>query len=206
VKRSFVAVSAGVATAAVASLLAHEASANPPPPKILPDPPVAAPAKDEAPNVVRKHEGVCFSFYPSGGTLAVACPSELFTEPLGEAILKNASGRCQYVPFQSGGPGRTGYLDKCPAMLGEVAKAGVIPESTTKLLQELAASREKSDETPMDPPQPARLETNAPQQVGCGGCATAGLGRDPAASLIVGALGATAARRRVGSRRRRNRV
>jgi MYXO-CTERM domain-containing protein len=190
VKRSFVAVLPAVA----ATLLAHESSANPPPPKLLPDPPVTAPTKDEAPTVVRKHDGVCFAFYPAGGTLPVACPAELVTEPLGEALLKNPSGRCQFIPFQSGGPGRAGYIDKCPAMFSEIAKSGVIPDESIKLLQQAAATREKEHVPAMDPPLPARLETTPPQEVGCGGCATNRA--DPKGATILGVVVVVAARRR----------
>jgi uncharacterized protein (TIGR03382 family) len=168
VKRSFV-----VVGAAVGATLAADGAANPPPPKVLPDPPISAPAKDEMPTVVRKHEGICYAFYPAGGTLPIKCPKELIVEPIGEAILKNPSGRCQYIPFQSGGPGRAGFLDKCPELFAQVGKANVIPDEAKKLLQELAASRESHDDTQwVDPPQPARLDTTAPQQVGCTGCAT----------------------------------
>jgi MYXO-CTERM domain-containing protein len=168
VKRSFITVLPAVA----ATLVAGESSANPPPPKVLPDPPVSAPTKEEAPNVIRKHEGICFAFYPAGGTLPVACPTELVVEPIGEAIIKNSAGRCQYIPFQAGGPGRTGNLDKCPVAFEQLAKSGVIPDESIKLMQQALAAR-KSDEVPaMDPPLPARLETTPPQQVGCGGCAT----------------------------------
>lgn len=172
----------------------HEASANPPPPKILPDPPISAPTKDEAPTVVRKHEGVCYAFYPAGGTLPVTCPAELTPEPLGEGLLKSPSGRCQFIPFTSGGPGRTGYLEKCPPIFSEVATAGVIPESATKLLQALAASREKPDEPWVDPPQPARLDSTAPQQVGCGGCSHSP--SSPSGAIAAVALVALVERRR----------
>jgi MYXO-CTERM domain-containing protein len=193
VKKTFVV----VVPAVVAAALAHDAAANPPPPKVLPDPPISAPAKDEAPTVVRKHEGVCYAFYPAGGTLPVKCPVELIPEPLGEAILKNPSGRCQFIPFQSGGPGRAGYVDKCPAIFAEVGKAGVIPEAATKMLQELSASKEKADEPWVEPPQPARLDTTAPQQVGCGGCA-ASSGAPHGAIAAIAGLAVLALRRRRG--------
>jgi MYXO-CTERM domain-containing protein len=196
VKHSFV----RVFPAAVATLVAHEAAANPPPPKVLPDPPVAAPTKDETPNVVRKHDGVCFAFYPAGGTVPIACPAELVTEPIGEALLKNANGRCQFVPFQAGGPGRVGYLDKCPALFEQVGKSGVIPDESIKLLQEAAAAREKDNVPAMDPPLPARLETTPPQQVGCGGCATS---RSSASDGAMLGLGAVALGARLRKRRRR---
>jgi hypothetical protein len=190
VKRSFVVVSA-----AVGATMVGEAAANPPPPKVLPDPPISAPAKDEAPTVVRKHEGVCYAFYPAGGTLPMTCPRELIVEPLGEAILKNPSGRCQFIPFQSGGPGRSGFMEKCPEVFSQVGKAGVIPDEATKLLQALAASREANDESAYaDPPQPARLDTTAPQQVGCGGCGTSP--RSASGSVAALSLLALAARRR----------
>ena len=191
-KRSFVIVSAGVTLAGVS--MVGEAAANPPPPKVLPDPPITAPAKDETPTVVRKHEGVCYAFYPAGGTLPLRCPKELIVEPIGEAILKNPSGRCQFIPFQSGGPGRAGFIDKCPELFAQTAKAGVIPEAATKLLQELAAAREGDTPVWSDPPQPARLDTTAPQQVGCGGCASSGA--SPGGSLAATVLLGLAVRRR----------
>jgi hypothetical protein len=149
---------------AVAIGIAGEASANPPPPNELPDPPLTAPTKDEAPTVVRKHATHCWAFYPSGGSLAIECPPELATEPLGEALMKNASGRCQFVPLRSGYPGRTGYLDPCPKLFSVVARAGTIPPSSRALVAE------KSGEDPepwIEPPRPARLESSPPQQVGC---------------------------------------
>ncbi len=192
-----------IVPAAVAVTLAHDATANPPPPKVVPDPPISAPAKAETPSVVRKHDGICYVFYPAGGTLPSKCPDELATEPLGEAILKNPSGRCQFIPFQSGGPGRNGYADKCPALFDEVAEPGVIPEAATKLLQELAAARQKSDEPWVEPPQPARLDTTQPQQVGCGGCATGGSAPHGAAAVVAGlAVAALRARRRKSTFRR----
>lgn len=157
-----------------AGVVAHEASANPPPPKVLPDPPISAPTVDEAPTVVRKHDGVCYAFYPSGGTLAVECPKELENEPLGEAILKNAAGKCQYIPFASGLPGKKGPLEKCPALLSVVAKANVVPESSVKLIEAAMSARtiaaadpEEGEQTYLAPPPPARLEATPPQQVGC---------------------------------------
>lgn len=193
--RSFVSVLVSAAPATVASLLVHEASANPPPPKVLPDPPVSAPTSNEAPTLVRKHQGLCFAFYPSGGTLAVACPTELQAEALGQAILKTASGRCQWIPFQSGGPGRSGFMDKCPAPFTEIAKANVIPESSKKLLAAANESTEGGHEPWSDPPQPARLEMSPPQQVGCGGCTT-NRGTSATAPLAVGLALAAASRRR----------
>lgn len=189
-KRSFV----RVLPAMAATLVAHEGSANPPPPKVLPDPPIQAPAKDEAPTVVRKHDGLCFAFYPAGGTLPVVCPAELITEPLGEALLKNPSGRCQFIPFQSGGPGRTGYIDKCPLIFSQAAKSGVIPDESIKLLQQATAARTPETVPAMDPPLPARLETTPPQQVGCGGCATSR--HEGSGAAIALAVVAVARRRR----------
>lgn len=199
-KKSFVA----VVPAVVAATLAHDAAANPPPPKVLPDPPISAPAKAETPSVVRKHDGVCYAFYPAGGTLPIKCPDELATEPLGEAILKNPSGRCQFIPFQSGGPGRAGYADKCPALFDEVAQQGVIPEAAQKLLQELAANREKADEPWVEPPQPARLDTTPPQQVGCGGCATSAPAPHGAVAVAAGVAVAALRRRRTKATFRRH--
>jgi hypothetical protein len=202
VKNSFVRVLPTVLPAVAATLLVHESSANPPPPKVLPDPPITAPAKDEPPTLVRKHDGLCFGFYPAGGTLPVVCPSELITEPLGEAILKNPAGRCQFIPFQSGNPGRTGYLDKCPPIFSESAKAGVIPDEAVKLLQEATAKREPATLPAMDPPIPARLETTPPQQVGCGGCGTSRRDNGSTAAIALAAA-ATVRRRRRSSRVRR---
>lgn len=184
------------AIGAALGVVGGEAAANPPPPKVLPDPPISAPAKDEAPTVVRKHEGVCYAFYPAGGTLPISCPRELIVEPLGEAILKNPSGRCQFIPFQSGGPGRIGFMDKCPELFAQIAKAGIVPDEATKLLQALAASRESNDPGGAwaDPPQPARLDTTAPQQIGCGGCGTSDRSPGPAGAAL--SLLALAARRR----------
>lgn len=195
-RKSFVSVLASAAPATIATLLVHDASANPPPPKVLPDPPLSAPSADETPSLVRKHQGLCFAFYPSGGALAVACPTELSREALGQAIVKNGSGRCQWVPFQSGGPGRTGFMDKCPALLGEVAKANVIPEASKKLLAAANAPTDDGYQPWSDPPQPARLETSPPQQVGCGGCTTTGGSSSGAAAAIGIALAAGARRRR----------
>lgn len=196
-RRSFVSVLAGAAPATIATLLVHDASANPPPPKVLPDPPVSAPTVDEAPSMVRKHQGVCFAFYPSGGTLAVACPTELQNEVAGQAILKNPSGRCQWIPFQSGAPGgRSGLMDKCPGLFADVAKANVVPESSKKLLAAANATSDDDWQPWSDPPQPARLETTPPQQVGWGGCSTGG-----PASTVPG-LGIALAVA-VGARRRR---
>lgn len=196
--RAYVSVLASAAPATIATLLVHEASANPPPPKVLPDPPVSAPTVDEAPTLLRKHEGLCFAFYPSGGTLAVACPEVLQGEALGQAILKNPSGRCQWIPFQSGGPGRNGYMDKCPALFATIAKANVIPESSKKLLAAANATDDDGYEPWSDPPQPARLETSPPQQVGCG----VGASSDPASLAAPVAAGLALA---AASRRRRRR-
>jgi MYXO-CTERM domain-containing protein len=194
VKRSFVTVLPALA----ATMFAHEAAANPPPPKVLPDPPVTAPAKDEAPSVVRKHDGLCFAFYPAGGTLPILCPVELVTEPIGEAILKGPSGRCQFSKFQSDGPGRSDYLDKCPELFVQVAKSGVVPDESIKILQQAALAREKDDVPAMDPPLPARLETSPSQDVGCGGCATTthAPSNAVAASLGIGAVALVRRRRR----------
>ncbi len=192
----------------VAIGVAHEASANPPPPKVLPDPPISAPTVDEAPTVVRKHEGVCYAFYPSGGTLAVECPKELELEPLGEAILKNAAGKCQYVPFAAGLPGKKGPLAKCPAVLSVVAKANVVPESSSKLIEKAMAERtleaadpDDEEQTYVAPPPPARLESTPPQQVGCALSASSA-GGEVAAAASIALVAAFAAHRR--KRRRRN--
>ena len=191
--RSFVRVLPAIAAVAVT----HEAAANPPPPKLLPDPPITAPAKDEAPSVLRKHDGLCFAFYPAGGALPVACPVELVTEPIGEGLLKNPSGRCQFIPFQSGGPGRTGYLDKCPPIMAVVAKAGVIPDESIKILQQATASRQKDEVPAMDPPIPARLETSPTQDVGCSGCTTTHAPSNAlAATIAIGAVAIARRRRR----------
>jgi len=192
VKASFVRVLPAVA----ATLVASEAAANPPPPKVLPDPPVTAPTKDETPNVIRKHDGLCFAFYPAGGTLPIACPAELVTEPIGEALMKNPSGRCQFIPFQSGGPGRIGYIDKCPTAFEQIGKSGVIPDESIKLMQQVAAAREKDSVMAMDPPLPARLETTPPQQVGCGGCTTTDTANPPAVLVTAVAVAALRHRRR----------
>lgn len=191
---------ASLGATALTTFVVHEAAANPPPPKVLPDPPVSAPTADEAPTVVRKHEGLCFALYPSGGALPVTCPSELLTEPLGQAILKNQQGRCQWIPFQSGGPGRTGFLAKCPSILAEIAKANVIPEASKRLLEATAAARAHEEVQPwVDPPQPARLDSQPRQQVGCAGCAT-GAGGDAtgavATAVAAAAVAATGRRRR----------
>lgn len=188
-KRSFV-----VGTAAIGASMARDAAANPPPPKVLPDPPLSAPAKAETPTVIRKHESVCYVFYPAGGTLPARCPKELVVEPIGEAILKNPSGRCQFIPFQSGGPGRAGFLDKCPELFAVAGRAGVIPEEATKLLQEVAAARASHEDPLVDPPQPARLDTTPAQQVGCGGCSTRGAETSGGFALVF-ALAVTARRR-----------
>lgn len=184
---------AGLAT--VTTLLAHDAAANPPPPKVLPDPPVSAPTVDESPSMVRKHQGLCFAFYPSGGTLPTACPPEMRNEVLGQAILKNPSGRCQWIPLQSGAPGsRSGYLDACPAMFGQIAKANVFPEAAKKLLAAANAPADDDWQPWSDPPQPARLETAPPQQVGCGVCSSAG--STGGAALGFASLAVAVARRR----------
>jgi MYXO-CTERM domain-containing protein len=174
---------------AVRGGVVREAAANPPPPRVLPDPPMSAPTVDEPPSVIRKHEGLCYAFYASGGSLAVECPPELATEPLGEAILKNEKGVCQLIPFASGLPGSKGPMKACPAAFSVVAKAGVIPESSTKLAAEVAKLRPEPKEAEADepfiaPPPPARLEATTPQQVGCTGCTTS-RGGAPAAVVTV---------------------
>ena len=197
-RRAFVKVLVGAAPAAAATLLVHDASANPPPPKVLPDPPISAPTSDEAPTMVRRHQGLCFAFYPSGGTLAVACPDQLKNEALGQAILKNPSGRCQWIPLQSGGPGRNGLMDTCPSIFAQVAKANVIPESSKRLMAAANAGGDESE--PWTEPQPARLEITPPQQVGCSVGSAGGAG-GAAGVLTAVSLGLARTRRRAVRRR-----
>ncbi|MGZ3419174.1 MAG: hypothetical protein ACXVEE_14980 [Polyangiales bacterium] len=163
----------------------REAAANPPPPKTLPDPPLTAPTRAETPSVVRRHAGICFAFFPSGGTLAVECPKELLNEPVGEALVKQPSGRCQFVPFTSGSPGRTGYVDKCPMPFDVVAEPGVIPEWSKKLAVERRAPT--GEDEPSFTPMPARLGEAPPQEVGCG------IAPPRAAASSLGAAGIAAA-------------
>ena len=61
----------------VAVTSSEQASANPPAIEKFPDPFVVAPKVAERPNAVRKHDGGCFVYYPSGGTAKVDCPKEL---------------------------------------------------------------------------------------------------------------------------------
>jgi hypothetical protein len=174
----------------------NEASANPPPPKTLPDPALVAPTRAEAPSVVRRHAGVCFAFYPSGGTLAVECPKELLNEPVGEALVKQPSGRCQFVPFTSGSPGRTGFIDKCPVPpFDQVATEGVIPDWSKKLAVERRAPVE---DEPLPVPMPARLGEAPQQEVGC----AIGNARSPVSALAAAGIAAALCVRR---RRRANR-
>ena len=168
-RRAFVAVLAGAASAGpAAALTPTRAAANPPAPKVLPDPPVAAPKTDEPPTMVRKHEGVCFAFYPSGGALPVACPPDLRPTPVGQAIVRAATGRCQWVPLASGEPGaRVGWLEACPAAFAEVATAHVVPEAARHLLAAAHAAHEDDFQPGYAPPRPARLDPSPPQSVGC---------------------------------------
>ncbi len=88
-------------------------------------------------------------------------------------------------------------MDKCPALFTDIAKANVIPESSKKRI--LAAANAPSDDEWQpwsDPPQPARLETTPPQQVGWGGCSTGGSRSNAPALGIALALAVGARRRR----------
>jgi hypothetical protein len=163
VRRAFV----RVAPIALGVMTASEASANPPPPTRIPDPPLAAPTRTESPNIVRKHVGICFAFFPSGGTFAVECPKELLVEPLGEALVKQPSGKCMFAPLTSDSPGRTGFIDKCPdPPFDLVGEQGKIPEWSKKLAVMHAAP--PAEDEPLPLPLPARLGEPPPQEVGCG--------------------------------------
>jgi hypothetical protein len=165
-RRAFVRVAPATIALGVLASSTREASANPPPPKALPDPPLVGPTRAEAPSVVRRHAGICFAFYPSGGTLAVECPKELLSEPVGEALVRLTNGRCQFTPLTQDSPGRTDVLDKCPVPpFDRVAEQGKIPDWSKKLAVEHGAP--PADDEPLPMPMPARLGEAPPQEVGC---------------------------------------
>lgn len=154
---------------ATMAIVAHDASANPPKPSTPLDPELVAPTRAEAPALVRKHAGVCYAFYPSGGTLAVECPTELHGQPLGEAVVRTPAKRCQLVPFSPEGPGKSGWLDACPPALEQIAEPGMVPDWSLRLRDDARAASGAAGN--LDAPPPARLDAT-PQQVGCAGCAT----------------------------------
>ena len=124
VRRSFVIVTA--ASVGTAS------AANPPRPlpSAVPDPPVEAPTRAEAPTILRKHRLACFVYFPSGGSLVAPCPESVVKDPLGVMIERLPNGACQKVILRP--PSKAPVA--CPPELGRTYEAGVLDAESSAFL------------------------------------------------------------------------
>ncbi len=185
-RRAFVAIVA----AQVATCAAPDASANPPAPSSVPDPPkTVAPKPGELATRIKRHDGGCFAYTPSGGVTATECPAGV-SETGEELIREPETGECVILEPWGEEPKDV----PCPP---ELVPPGFEPPKP-KVVPKYAVAP--------PPPRPAALDASEPaKSTGCARCAVesrTSATAMPIAPLGVAALGWVVARRRSARRSR----
>lgn len=186
--------------AQVATFGAGEAAANPPAPSSVPDPPkTVAPKPGELATRIKRHDGGCFAYAPSGGVTKTACPAGV-TEPGEELIREPETGECVILEPWGEEPKEV----TCPP---ELVPAGFVPPSPQHVASKVTPKYAVASVAP--PPQPVGLDPSAPaKSTGCARCSVMGAPLEaadtplaPLAPLAgLGVVGVALARRRAGRR------